>query len=153
MKKQEQEMIEKAEKVVDPKAEARKKAKAEARARVIEFLRENAEQLGSLKSDIELFIGTGQRSVRTLVRSLNASLRQAFLEKGSLSEIDIFKQFRLGRPEMTTKIRDLTLTPNPEDRIWVRFDASTETYNMIGKGAEPPADWAGYLPKALRSVL
>lgn len=142
------EVVAKEEKVVDPKAQARKAARTEAKARIVTFLKDNAEQLGSLKADIELFIGKGTRQAKAAVRSVNAELRDAFLAKGSLTEMDIFKQFRIGRPEMVTKMRILVLCPNPDDRVWVKFDEKTETYNVVGTGAEPPAGWDGYVPSS-----
>ena len=139
----------KEEKVVDPKAQARKEARTAAKARIVAFLNDNAEQLGGLKADIELFIGKGgTRVAKSAVKSVNAELRDAFLAKGSLTEMDIFKQFRIGRPEMVTKIRILVLCPNPDDRVWVKFDEPTETYSVVGTGANPPAGWDGYIPSS-----
>jgi hypothetical protein len=62
--------------------------------------------------------------------------------------MDIFKQFRIGRPEMVTKCRILVLCPNPADRVWVKFDEPTETYNVVGTGATPPEGWDGYIPSS-----
>lgn len=136
------------EKVVDPKVQARKEARTAAKARIVAFLKDNAEQLGGLKADIELFIGKGSRAPKAATKSVNAELRDAFLAKQSLSEMDIFKQFRIGRPEMVTKMRILVLCPNPDDRVWVKFDEKTETYNVVGTGATPPAGWDGYIPSS-----
>lgn len=138
----------KEEKVVDPKAAAKKQARMEAKARIVNFLKDNAEQLGGLKADIELFIGKGQRAAKAAVKSVNAELRDAFLSHKTLSELDIFKQFRIGRPEMVTKMRILVLCPNPDDRVWVKFDEPTETYSVVGTGATPPEGWDGYVPSS-----
>lgn len=142
---------------VDPaKAEAKakaQKAKNEARARVQTFLKDNAEQLGGLKADIELFLGAAPRAAKSAPRTINSELRDAFIAEGSLTEMDIFKRFRIGRPEMVAKCRVLVLTPNPEDRVWVKFDEATETYNVAGQGAEPPEGWTGYVPSAKMAAL
>lgn len=129
------------------KLEERKKNRTEAKNRIKAFLKDNATTLGGLVKDIELFIGTGTGAVRAnVVRSVNSDLRSAFLEKKSLSEMDIFKLFKIGRPEMVTKIRILVLCPNPADRVWVKFDETKEVYNVIGTGANPPQGWCGYVP-------
>jgi|WetSurMetagenome_2_1015567.scaffolds.fasta_scaffold566172_2 hypothetical protein len=145
---------------VDPAAEAAKKeaqeaakkAKLEARKRVIAFLSDNKDKLGSIKADIELLIGKGGSSAapRTGTRTVNSELRDAFLkaytEGKGLTEMDVFKAFKVGRPEMVTKIRILVLCPNPDDRVWVKFDEATETYNVVGLGKNPPTGWDGYIP-------
>ena len=128
-------------------AQAKKEMRASARARVLAFLTDNAEQLGSLKADIELFIGKGPRT-KSAVKSVNSELRDAFLAKGELSEMDIFKMFKIGRPEMITKCRILVLCPNPDDRVWVKFDEAKEVYRVVGTGAKPPEGWTGYIPSA-----
>ena len=63
-----------------------------------------------------------------------------------LSEMDIFKMFKIGRPMMAAKVRILVLTANPADRVWVAFDEPNEIYNVVGTGAKPPKDWDGYVP-------
>lgn len=138
------------QKALDPKAEAKKAERKAARSRVLEFLAQNADQLGTIKHDIELFIGKGGGSKRIAgaTRTVNTDLRDAFLARKTLSEMDIFKQFKIGRPEMVTKIRILVLCPNPDDRVWVKFDEVSETYSVVGTGANPPADWDGYIPQS-----
>jgi hypothetical protein len=144
----ENETVDTATKTLDPKIEARKKAREDAKKRIQTFLKENSEQLGGLKADIELFIGGAPRAARGSVRSVNTDLRDAFIANGSMTEMDIFKQFRIGRPEMVAKCRVLVLCPNPDDRLWIKFDESTETYVVAGQGAEPPEGWDGYIPSS-----
>ncbi len=146
-------------KAEEQKAEERKalyEKKKSARVRIAQFLAENAEQLGSLKDDIELFLGRAgtRRSRGTGVASLNFQIRKAFLDAmpDGLSEMDIFKQFHIGRPEMLNKIRLMILTPNPEDKVWVTFDDATETYNVVGTGKDAPTGWTGYLPAEMRQL-
>lgn len=150
---------EKTAKVVDPekakKAEAKKAARKQARERIVKFLADNADQLGGLVDDVKLFIGSGKAPGSGLKRSsVNVELRQALLDAGDkgLTEMDVFKTFRIGRPEMVTKIRILVLCPNPADRVWVKFDEASETYKVVGKGANPPKGWDGYVPAAKESL-
>jgi len=129
--------------------EVKAKARKEAKDRIVAFLKANADELGALKGDIELFIGKGQAQRGKVVsKSVNSELRAAFIEAGDagLSEMDIFKKFKIGRPEMATKIRILVLCPNTEDRIWVKFNEPTETYHIVGVGTAAPEGWDGYVP-------
>lgn len=100
-----------------------------------------------LKDAIILLIGTGQRRAGGGGRTnVNALLRDAFLADDEISEMDLFLKFKIGRPEMTTKIRIFLKTPNPEDRVWVTFDADSEVYKVVGLGAETPKGWDGFVP-------
>lgn len=142
------------EKVLDPKKQEKAEARKAAKSRITAFLKDNADQLGSLKADIEMFIGKGgTRGPRQATRTVNSELRDAFLAKKSLSEMDIFKSFKIGRPEMTAKIRVLILAPNPADRVWVKFDEKAEVYNVVGTGATPPKGWDGYIPSTKVDAL
>lgn len=126
-------------------------AKSAARKRVLAFLSDNEKDLGTLADDIRMFVGKAAVArTKTSVRSVNSDLRDAFLEAGDagLTEMDIFKRFKIGRPEMVTKIRILVLCPNPADRVWVKFDEPTETYHVVGIGVNPPAGWDGYIPSS-----
>lgn len=135
---------------VDPKEaakEAKKLARREAQARVREYIKE-LEDGNPLKADLTLLVGTGQRAARGTVRSINNVLLEALVNAGDkgLTEMDIFKQFKIGRPEMKIKIRIFVKTPNPDDRVWVKFDESDETYRVISKGADVPEGWDSYVP-------
>lgn len=135
--------------------DAKRAARVEAQKRVRAFVAENAEQLGNLASDILMFVGAARTSVRGPAKaSVNAAIREALLKAGSkgLSEMDVFKAFKIGRPEMVTKIRILVLCPNPDDRVWVKFSEEDETYRVVGTGAQPPKGWEGYVPSAKESL-
>jgi len=140
---------------VDSKQDEAKAEKNAAKARILEFIKENADQMGEqLVADFHKFVKpTATRSGPRMSKSINSELRDAFLAKRSLTEMDVFKQFKIGRPEMTTKIRILVLCPDPKDRVWVKFDEATETYNVVGTGEKPPADWDGYIPASKTDSL
>lgn len=144
----------KEEEVLTPEEEAKKKAREEKRAariaarkRVLAFVKANEDQLGEIAADIRLFAGS-ERAARAPRASINTALRTALLEAGDrgLTEMEVFKAFKIGRPEMVVKARILVLTANPADRVWVKFDEETETYHVIGTGATPPKNWDGYVP-------
>jgi len=124
------------------------KAKKEAKLRVLQFVKDNADSLKGIADDIRSLIGTGATRASVGVKGINSDLRDAFLTAGDkgLTEMDIFKAFHIGRPEMVTKIRILVLCPNVADRVWVKFNEQTETYHVVGTGAKAPADWTGYNP-------
>lgn len=129
-----------------------KQAKKEAKVRVLQFVKDNLKDLGPIADDIKVLIGArgpnAHSAVPGVTRTVNADLRTAFLDKKALSEMDIFKQFHLGRPEMVNKRRVLVLCPNPADRVWVDFDEKTETYIVVGTGPTPPTGFTGYIPQA-----
>ncbi len=132
------------------KLEARTAAKKEAKGRIIAFLADNSEALGTLKGDIMLFLGTGRaRSGKTVTVAPTNALRQALLDAGTkgLGEMDIFKAFKIGRPEMSIKRRVLVQSAKtPADRVWINFDESKEVWTVVGTGAKAPEGWDGYVP-------
>jgi len=138
-----------AKKTLDPDAAKKAQAKVDARKRVVKFLADNADQLGTVKADIELLIGKKSATATSGV-GVNSVLRQVMLDahaKGvGVSEMDIFQQFRIGRPEMVIKIRILILCPNPADRVWVKLDKAEGLYHVVGLGAAMPEGWDGYDP-------
>lgn len=133
--------------------EAKIKARNEARARVLEFVNANAEELKGLADDILTFVGR-PRTARAPRASINNALRTALLESGDkgLTEMDIFKMFKVGRPEMVHRTRVLVLCPNPADRVWVKFFEDQETYRVVGRGATPPKGWEGYVPASKEAL-
>lgn len=124
------------------KKDAAKVKRDAARKIVREFL-STCEDV-ALKSAITLFVGSGQRSSGS--NGINNLLYKAFKTNGSLTEMEVFKQFHIGRPDMKNKIRIfIKFMPTPEDRIWVSFNPETEVYTMDGTGPNPPEGWDGYV--------
>ena len=136
------------EEVVDAKKaaqEEKRKARNEAKERTRVYIKSLED--GQLKEDLNLLIGTGSRQSSGAPRaSINNVLRDLFIEKTEVSEMDLFMQFKIGQPEMRIKIRIFVKTPNPDDRIWVIFDEEKEVYRMVGKGAEKPSEYTGFIP-------
>ena len=131
--------------MTDKEREDLNEAKREAR----NFLRAYAATCGNeeVKTAIHTAIGAGSRGTRTVASSIDL-LKEALIEAGEegLSEMDVFMQFKIGRPEMTIKCRNLVKTKDPSDRVWVQFDSDLEKYFVVGEGAEMPEDWQGYIP-------
>lgn len=78
------------------------------------------------------------------------SVSQRFIEHvaklGSVKEDAIFKEFKFGRKDCVGAIRNHLKKAAPEDRIWVSFNADTETYTLEGKGVKIPTKWEGFIP-------
>ncbi len=121
-------------------AAAYKERKESAKKIVIDFLANN-EIAKEAKDAIQYLIGTGTRSARTGVTN---ELKTMFLDRGAISEMDIFKEFSYGRPAMQQKINLFIKSGEPEDRIWVALEDGN--YILKGEGAEAPVDWTGYRP-------
>lgn len=128
------------------KVEQARLLRKEAKTRLRDFAK-TLDDDDDLKPDILLLVGTAARA-RTgrATVSVNQVLRDIFLEKGEISEMEIFKNFKIGRPEMSIKTRIFVKVPNPEDRIWIVFDEEEEVYHMVAKGAKAPKNWDGYVP-------
>jgi len=136
----------------DP-AEAKKLAEREARAKVRDearkVLREHAAKLNPgdpIKSAIFTVIGTGVRRAGVSRASQIDSIRDFFIAKKTATEMDIFKEFKLGRPEMRGKMKQLVIPKNPKDRVWVQFNEDDGTYKVVATGEKMPANWEGFIP-------
>jgi len=140
--------------VVDEAAEAAKaerKAKRDAqKAIVADYLKENANVLDDkVVAAIQFFCGGGKRQSRSggSRNGLSSKLKELFMTGEPVSEMDIFKAFKIGRPETHAHIRSfIKNVKNVDDRIWVAFDNETETYSLVAVGAEVPEGWEGYVP-------
>jgi len=128
------------------KAEKTRLLRNEAKTRLRDFAK-TLEDDDALKPDILLLVGTAARA-RTgrATVSVNQVLRDLFLEKGEISEMEIFHNFKIGRPEMSIKTRIFVKVPDPADRIWIVFDEEEEVYRLVAKGAKAPKGWEGYVP-------
>lgn len=66
---------------------------------------------------------------------------------GKVTLMQVFKEFRMGEGEMRVRMRNAIHDRKPEERMWITYDADTETYTLEEVGVNPPAGWAGALPK------
>lgn len=67
---------------------------------------------------------------------------------GKLSLMQIFKEFRMGEGEMRVRMRNAINDRKPEERMWISYDAASETYTLEHVGSDAPANWAGPMPKS-----
>jgi hypothetical protein len=123
----------------------KKEAKKSALNLVCNFVKENTEDSDLLKA-VNLLtvrrVGGGVNRV-----SILDTMKAMFKEKKSITEGEIFQNFKLGRPEMRRFCKDLIKrAKTPDERIWVAFDISNETYVLVSEGAEIPKGWSGYKP-------
>lgn len=66
---------------------------------------------------------------------------------GKVTLMQVFKEFRMGEGEMRVRMRNAIHDRKPEERMWITYDADTETYTLEEVGVNPPAGWTGILPK------
>ncbi len=66
---------------------------------------------------------------------------------GKVTLMQVFKEFRMGEGEMRVRMRNAIHDRKPEERMWITYDADTETYTLEEVGVNPPAGWTGALPK------
>lgn len=71
---------------------------------------------------------------------------QYMAEKGQAKEDIVFREFKYGRKDCAGQIRKHLKKSEPANRVWISFNAETETYKVEGKGAKAPANWTGYEP-------
>jgi hypothetical protein len=147
------------------KLAARVEARKAAKANVLEYLKQfdltKADEK-KLHDEIMLFVGATARSSGTRATPLSptSALKDALVGAGAkgLSETDIFKLFRIGRPEMIIKMRILIQrAKKPEDRVWVSFtEGKTPTddgiYKVLATGKDAPKDWTGYTPEQAEAL-
>ena len=135
------------------KAKALRTAKKEAADRVRVYAKDPDADIGKdLKADLILLVGEKAKSLSTGKASSNKALRDFFLEKNEISEMEVFKKFHIGRPEMGIKICIFLKGSEPKDRIWVKLFEDKEVYKLVGKGPKPPKGWNGYLPVDLQEL-
>lgn len=134
-------------------------AQKEAKKIVIEFLYANdgndAKSLPErVRKALEVLVpNKAQKKSGATSRGAKASLLDQLSEMflsakdGKVSLMDIFKRFRMGEGEMRIRIRNLIYDRKPEDRLWVSYNADSETYTLEGTGPTAPKGWTGVLPK------
>lgn len=64
----------------------------------------------------------------------------------SVTEDEVWAQFKLGRAEMRKKTIMAIKKAAPEDRVWVSFEPASGTYILQSIGPDAPDGWLGYVP-------
>lgn len=68
-------------------------------------------------------------------------------EGNGISELDMFKELKIGRSECRHLIKETIKRTKPvEKRKWITFNTENETYELIEIGSEAPKNWTGYIP-------
>ncbi len=121
-------------------------AKKEAKVKLAVFLKENEDF--ELASELKLLIVSSVRVGKPRGENINDKLKAFLVEAGSegVSEMDIFKAYKIGQPEMSIKTRLFLKVEPASNRIWVQFFPDEEIYKIIATGADMPSDWEGYVP-------
>jgi hypothetical protein len=79
-------------------------------------------------------------------KQMNEDIKTLLLDGQEHSEMEIFKTFHVGRPEMAGKIRLFIRNENVDERLWIHFDEEKESYRLMGQGKDAPDGWTGFLP-------
>ena len=132
------------------KNQKRKEEKREKLIECLQFVAENGDAELAAKARTLLPrsaggtapVGGGNRvSVRDLLLPLfpNGVGSQA-------TEDDVWTALKMDRSSMRKKIVQNLKKSRPEDRLWISFNMSDGVYTLEAEGANPPADWLGYIP-------
>lgn len=122
-------------------ADAYQARKVTAREVITTYLKDDTRIPKEVREAILYISGTGVRSARS---GINSELKALFLEKKSISTVDIFTKFDYGRPTMNQKMKLFLNPSDPKDRIWVTFEDGN--YVLKGTGENAPKGWTGLLP-------
>ncbi len=137
-------MSEVEKKAYDEKKKAAAKAynerKKQARELVKTWIASNPRGLeAEVKQAIEYLTGLSKVAKSGIIDEL----RNLFIEKKSVSLMELFQKYEYGKPTMEQKVRQMIKLPE-DRRIWVAFENGN--YVLKGQGAEPPKGWTGYVP-------
>ncbi len=141
------------EKAVEAEKTAKRLLRSSAKKRIRAII--NATNDDQAKTDLILLIGKGERTGRISGMSSDSSILK-YIQKSTpqgASEMDIFKEFKIGRPEMKSKLRTFVKTTNPDDRVWVKFFEDEEVYRVVAEGADAPEGWEGFTPPSTENIL
>ena len=97
-------------------------------------------------------IASNAVGVSVVSRVVNPT-KAGFVNVGdSVSEDDIYAQFKFARSDMRKAIIADLKKAKPEDRRWIDLDLAIGAYVLRGIGATPPEGWTGYEPQNLVGV-
>jgi len=121
--------------------------KKDALIAILTFVKENTDNTNLI--DAVTLLTPGQHVQRTNSLAIVADI---LIEQGSINEMDLFTNYRLGRSEMRKIMRGLIRKVAPESRIWIKFDPETGVYELIAEGADAPEGWTGYMPITIQDM-
>ncbi len=131
-------------KTLDPKYLARVERWKASQSRIRSWMRTKPDIDPEIFSDLVRVIGLPGTTTRP--SGIKGDVTEALLEKGKLTELEIFKNWKIGQDSMRAIIRSMIKDPAPKDRVWIELDPKKEEYRIIGRGESPPEGWTGYLP-------
>lgn len=131
-------------KTLDPKYQERVRRWKRSQANVREWLRSKPEIDPELYKDLIRVVGLPGTTSRP--SGIKGEVIDHLLEKKRISELEIFKKWKIGQDGMKAIIRSMIKEPATKDRVWVAYDEEKEEYKIAGQGEEPPKGWTGYLP-------
>jgi len=67
-------------------------------------------------------------------------------QKKTVSEDEVFKQYKIGRKEAHALLRKHLKKATPAERQWISFDKTKGSYTLAGTGEKPPKGYEGYVP-------
>lgn len=71
-------------------------------------------------------------------------LAEMFPEVGAtVSELDIFKEYKMGVSEFRKRVREALKKAQPEDRLWIEHDKDAEEWRLLAKGVAQPEGFLG----------
>jgi len=139
--------VEKTPEEIKAEKKARRDERNAAKKLVRNFMTENdlpEEVTDALNMLISFKIRKGRSGISKA--SKTQLIAEKLREQKSMSELELFQEFKVGRQAMKAQIRMFIKKMDPENRIWVTFDEETETYNLVAEGPNPPDGWEGYVP-------
>lgn len=119
-----------------------------------EVKKEILAQLPAVTDDAEFIalinavIKVSEGGTRKSTGSKTQIFRDMIVEKGSLTEDEIWNLFKWGKHETLSTAWGFRKKGNPEDFVYIAFNRSADgvgTYSVVGTGPTPPA---GYEKKA-----
>ena len=140
-------------KVVDPKKEAKRAAKKELREKqrtAFTALQTACEKSSDAEVKKALNAFLSLKAVRTggghEGNPAYARFVAFVVEKGSVTEDVVFKQFKVGRKDCAGFLRKALKNAEPKNRVWINFTPSDGVYKMLGTGVKAPEGYTGYVP-------
>lgn len=138
-------------KEVDAKAIA--KAETQKRAEAYVLLKELVSKEGTDKKFVDALktvrpslygmVGGGRSSGTPMYKKVVQAIVD---KKEGLSEMDLFKEFKIGRKETIGMLKHNLRQSEAGNRVWINFTPSDGLYKVVGRGSVAPSNYDGYIP-------